>query len=197
MARIIPVRVVKTQYGTHSLHYYSPDGHRRRLSVGSDKQNAQRLAVKITDWLLDGKDPEREMERARQEEQARRISITDFFPVFLDKHGNLQSENMQQSYIYSFKNICRCPELALSPIGSISKGLLRDYQMERIRRDNASPATVNREAALITKMVSFAVERELLMHSQLRGFKMLKEAPKRRVRLSVDQIRALLDELPA
>ena len=41
----------------------------RRLSVGSDCQIVQRMEMKFTDWLIEGKDPERELEKARQREQ--------------------------------------------------------------------------------------------------------------------------------
>lgn len=194
MATIKPVRVAKTKYGTYSLQFTSPDGRRRRLSVGSQQQ-AQRTAVKFTDWLLDGKDPEQEMERAKKEALAKAVTLRDFFPVFYEKHGSQQSENTRQSYSYSFKNICRCPVLADAPIGTISIAMLKDYQLERVKLDRATPATANREAALVTKMLSYAVERSLLSFSPLRGFKMLKEAPKRRVRLSGEQILALLNEL--
>ena len=129
MAVFNPVRVVKTKYGTFSPHYKSPDGRRRRLSVGSDEMHVQRLSVKITDWLLDGKDPEREMERAKQKEQAKTISLRDFYPLFLEKHGSEQSQNTRQSYGYSFKNICRCPDLVDAPLRTISIALLKDYQL--------------------------------------------------------------------
>ena len=50
------VRIVQTRYKTYALHYYNPDGCRRRLAVGRDYQQAQRLAVKFQDLILDGKD---------------------------------------------------------------------------------------------------------------------------------------------
>ena len=79
MANLITVRVVKTKYNTYALHYSNPDGRRRRLSVGSDQNLAQRLAIKFTDWILEGKNPENEITCAQQNEQAKSISIRGFF----------------------------------------------------------------------------------------------------------------------
>ena len=70
MAKIKPVRIVKTKYCTYSLHFTNPDGRRRRLSIGKEYQYAQRLAVRFSDWLLEGKDPESEIEQAQKTESA-------------------------------------------------------------------------------------------------------------------------------
>ena len=84
MAKINTVRIVKTKYGTYSLHFKNPDGVRRRPSVGKDYQNAQRLAVKFSDWLIEGKDPECEMENALITERSKRISLRELYPIFID-----------------------------------------------------------------------------------------------------------------
>ena len=63
MATFKPVRI-KKRGKTYQLYYYNPRGERRRLSVGDDYQQAQRLAVKFSDWLMEGKDPEHEMKKA-------------------------------------------------------------------------------------------------------------------------------------
>jgi len=57
MVRIKPVKIIKRGH-SYQLYYYNPRGERRRLSVGSDYQQIQRMVVKFNDWLLDGKDPE-------------------------------------------------------------------------------------------------------------------------------------------
>ncbi|GAG19630.1 unnamed protein product, partial [marine sediment metagenome] len=146
MDRIIkPVKVVKRgRY--YQLYYYSPDGRRRRLSVGSDYRQAQRMTVKFADWLLEGKDPEHEMERAKQAEQAKVITVRDFYHIFLSKHGSKQSESMQKLYHYNFKNICRCPQLANKLIGDITESDVLDYMDLRMEQDGVRPATVNRES---------------------------------------------------
>ncbi|MFC1537604.1 tyrosine recombinase XerC [Gemmatimonadota bacterium] len=196
MARIKPVKVVITRYGTYSLHYTTPDGRRRRLSVGSDYQQAQRLSIKFTDWLLDGKDPECEMERTQHQEQARAITLREFFPVFRKRHGSRQSKGMQARYEDFFKNICRCIDIAESPIGLISKRLMLDYMQARLDQDEISPATVNREAAFVRGMLSRAVEWDIIDRNPLQGLRLFKEAGKREVNLSLEQAAKLLESLP-
>jgi hypothetical protein len=83
---------------TYQIDYRNPNGRRRRLSVGTSHRHAQRIVVRITDWLLDGKDPEREMERATRAEQARAVTVRAFFPTFMDRHGSRQSLRTQCTY---------------------------------------------------------------------------------------------------
>lgn len=196
MANCSTPKVVKTKYGTYSLHYYTPGGRRRRLTVGSDEKAAQRLAVKFTDWLLDGKDPEREMERAKEESRARSITLLELYPIFMDKHGRKQSENMQELYYYNFRNISRCPAIAEAGIGEIRQPDLYDYMDIRMSADGVKPATVNREATMVRTMLNFAVKRGMLDRNPLQGFKLLKEDNKRDVRISPEQVAALIEALP-
>ena len=172
-------------------------GRRRRLSVGSDAQLAQRLSVRFTDWLIMGKDPEYELERAQQRENARRISLRDFFPEFLERHGKDQSEKMITRYDSFFNNICRCPELSEVPLVSISKRIMIDYMKVRKELDGVSSATVNREAAFVKGMLNRAVEWELLDFNPLQGLKLFKEPEKREVELSRKDATRLIRALPA
>ena len=89
LRKAIPAFLIKESYGTYSLHFINPDGRRRRLSVGKDLQTAQRLSVKFTDWLMEGKDPEREHERTKNREQAHSITIKEFYPKFFERHGRM------------------------------------------------------------------------------------------------------------
>ena len=83
MTRLNIVRIVPTKYGTLALHYKNSAGRRRRLSVGPDNQYAQRLAIRFTDWLLDGKDPELELIRAQQIEREKKITVLELFNEFM------------------------------------------------------------------------------------------------------------------
>jgi hypothetical protein len=106
---------------TYQIDYRNPNGRRRRLSVGSSHRHAQRIVVRITDWLLDGKDPEREMERAARTEQARAVTVRAFFPTFMDRHGSRQSLRTQCTYRERFQQFCRYPGIVDTPIGNINK----------------------------------------------------------------------------
>ncbi|MFC1553936.1 tyrosine-type recombinase/integrase [candidate division KSB1 bacterium] len=190
------VRIVQNKHGIWELHYKNPDGRRRRLSAKtSDKSVARHLTVKFTEWLMEGKDPEQELEQARKRNQARSISIKQFFPVFMERHGSKNSLSTQTSYQNSIKNIKRCPDLSECKLNMINKGILLDYMNARIRMDNVTPATVNREVALLKVMMSCAVEWDILEHNPLQRFRLLKEGPKREVTLSVEEAAELLKRL--
>ena len=191
-----PVKI-KKRGKSYQLYYYNPRGERRRLSVGSDYQHVQRLAVKFNDWLSEGKDPEIEIKKAKQEENKKAITFKDFFPVFMQRHGRLQSLKTQISYKNSFKNISRCPAIVNSEIGYISKSLIVDYMQARMDSENVSAATVNREAALLKCMLSKAVEWDLLKNNSLYGMKLFKESGKRDVNLTEEQAKQLIHELPS
>lgn len=194
MVTYIPPRLVRRGRGWQ-LYYYSPSGERRRLSVGRDLQQAQRVAVRFTDWLLDGKDPEREIGRARQREQSRSMTLTEFFPVFMKRHGALRSKNMQRNYQACFRNIGRCPTLANAELGSVSKDLVLDYMTTRMENEGVCGATVNIEAALLRCMLSRATEWGLLEVNHLRGMKPFPGSPKRDVDLERGQAQSLVSAL--
>ncbi len=196
MAKIKTVRIVKTKYGTYALHYTNPDGRRRRLSVGSDQNLAQRIAVKFNDWLLEGKNPESEIKCAQQNEKAKSISIRDFFPIFMSRYGVLRRPTMQRSYRNSFKNICRCHELADLELGSTTKRIVLDYMNARCKQDKLHPSTVNNEVSMLKKMFSCAVEWDLLNDNPLRNLKLLQVTDKREVDITLEQAATLIKELP-
>ena len=192
-----PVKVVKPKGRNYQLYYYSPDGVRRRLSVGPVHQRAQRLAIKCTEWLLEGKDPEREMKRSIQASKATNITLREFFKVFMENHGLSLSLGMQKRFEVFFDNMCRCPQLADSSISEISKGLVLDYLRLRMKENGISPATANREGSFFRNMLNRAVEWDILERNPLQGIRLFKESGKRNVNLTPDQAKALLDELPS
>lgn len=196
MAKITNVRIVSTKYGTFSLHYTNPDGRRRRLSVGPDHQLVQRRSVKFTDWLLEGKDPEIEIQKARNNETAQAITVRELFPDFMSRHGTHKSTNMQISYRNSFKNICRCPEIADSPIGAVTLAMVLDYLHARMKQDKVTPATVNREGAFLRCLYARACEWGILDKNPLQWLKQIPESGKREVAITVDQAGKLVDQLP-
>ena len=196
MARIKTVRVVKTKFGTYSLHFNNPDGRRRRLSVGNNYQHAQRLSIKFSDWLLEGKDPERELELSELAEKKRHITFREFFPIFMERHGVMRSESMQRSYHGSFKHVLRCPQIADAPIGEISKALVIDFMRARMKQDKVTAATVNKDAAFIKVMISKAMEWDIIERNQLHKLKLFPDNGKRDVSVTPEQIAELISILP-
>jgi len=192
------VRVVLRDYGTSqkfALRFTNPEGRRRRLSVGSDYQYAQRMSMKFSEWLLEGKNPEHEIKKAIHKELIRNKSLMDFFPVFMERHGTLQSKRMVEFYYERFKNIARCPGLVKIPIFDISGKIMSDYMHMRKKQDGVSNATVNREATVVKTMLNKAVEWELIDKNPIEKSKLLSEAPKRNVYLTMEEATALLNEL--
>ena len=177
------------------LYYYAPSGERRRVSAGKDHQQAQRMCIRFMDWLLEGKDPEKEIKKAQQREQSRSMTLTEFFPVFMKRHGALRSKNMQRNYRAGFRNIGRCPTLASAELGSVSKDLVLDYMTTRMEKDGVCGATVNIEAALLRCMLSRATEWGLLEANHLRGMKPFPGSPKRDVDLAREQAQSLVSTL--
>ena len=103
MAKIKPVRIKKTEYDTYSLHFTNPSGKMRRISAGPDYQHAQRLASQFLNWLIEEKDPEFELEKIQKTKTDRSITLREFYPIFMKRHGIHQSMNMRSSYHYFLK----------------------------------------------------------------------------------------------
>jgi integrase len=198
MSLLNTVRVVERKYNksvTYALHYVNPQGRRRRLSVGKDNHQAQRLAMKFNEWLLMGLDPEAELHELKNSNLSERLTLRDFYKIFIDRHGSFQSKSMQELYINLFKNISRCPQIVDMPISKISKKVVIDYMHVRVRKERASNATANREASMVRGMLSRALEWDIIKHNNLQGLRMLPESEKRQVNLTPEQIGALLNAL--
>ena len=196
MCKLRGVNVVKTKYGTYSLHYTNLDGIRRRLSVGPDEGFAYRRANQFEGWILEGKDPERELQRVRQEENAKQITLKEFFPEYMERHGPHLSERTKEQYRFRYKMISQCQEILDCPLVHITKRMVLDYMNRRISRDGVSNATANRESTFIKGILSRAVEWDLLKYNPLSRLRLLSEASKREVNLSTEQARELLKALP-
>lgn len=194
MAVIKPVEI-KKRGKSYQLYYYNPQGERRRITVGHDYQMAQRMAVKFTDCLMEGKDPETEMKIAQINEEVKSKTLCDLYPIFFERHGKRQSKKMQESYYYCFKNICRCKALSEVPINSISRGLVIDYMNARIKQDGVMAATVNKEASFIRGLLSKALEWGMIDINPLYGFRMFRESEKRNVVITPEEALSLLEQL--
>jgi len=179
----------------YQLDYVNPEGGRRQLSAGHSYKGAEQMRLKFANWLLEGKDPEREMERTQQIEEQRSITLREFFPIFLERHGKNQGRSQQRNYRIFMANLERCPQISKVPIGEIRKPLLLDYMRARTDQDGISPSTANHEAKFVRNMLNRAVEWEILDRNPLEGIRLLKESGKRDVDITIHQLQALVDEL--
>ncbi|MCP4726721.1 MAG: tyrosine-type recombinase/integrase [bacterium] len=195
MAIIPIVRIKLTKYGTYELHYNNLNRRRRRPSVGPDLLTAERLKIKFNDWLLNGKDPEIELKKSRMKNKVGSITLKEFFPIFMKRHGSTKSPKMQVSYNNSFKNLCKFSQLANCRLCDVSKSLVLDYRLFRMEKHKMKNATVNREAAFLRAMMGCAAEWEMIKDNPLRYLKQLSEDNFREVKLDVTDAERLINEL--
>ena len=179
------------------IDYVNPDGIRRQLAAGHSKSGAERLRIKFVSWLIDNKDPEIELIKERTSHRQQAVNIRELFPIFMDRHGRNRSSKMQVSYNNSFRNVCRCPQLADAPLVKIEQGLVQDYLNARIRQDGIKPASANREKAFLSVLLKKAVSWGYLEYNSLDGMESFREPRKRDVELSPEQAANLIEALPA
>lgn len=178
------------------IDYINPDGVRRQLSAGRSRSGAERLRVKFASWLIDNKDPEIELIKEQADHRHQSMTIRELFPLFMDRHGRNRSRKMQVSYNNSFKNVCRCPQLADAPLVKIDQGLVQDYMNARVRQDGIKPASANREKAFLSVLLKKAVSWGYLDINPLEGMESFREPRKRDVELSPEQAAKLIEILP-
>jgi len=93
-------------------------------------------------------------------------------------------------------DLCRFPDLANSPLFVINQAIVLDYMNARMREDGVKPATVNREKAFLSEMLTKAVTWGYLERNLLEGMENLKEPRKRDVDLTPEQAARLIEALP-
>ncbi len=176
---------------------YRYSGYRRRPRVGSNREDAEELAVEYRRYLREGKDPEREIDQAKQAYDASSITLQDFFPVFMEHRQTRLSTMTKRLYRFCMDNIERCHQLSEVPLEQVRKSLVIDYMNRRLKQDGVKPATANREAQLLMTMLNYAVKLDILESSPLKGLELLREDSRRDVsNITPEQIQSLLDELP-
>ncbi|MBW7997641.1 MAG: hypothetical protein FVQ81_13900 [Candidatus Glassbacteria bacterium] len=89
--------------------------------MGSEERYAYRRANQFEGLLLNGQDPERELQRIKQEEKAKQITLKEFFPEYLQRHGPHLSEKTKEHYRYRYKMISKCHEILRLSIGPYYK----------------------------------------------------------------------------
>jgi len=180
--------------GSYFLEYHFR-GKRRRPRVGSSQEEAEELAVEFRKMLRQGLDPQCEMERTIRKNTAGIIPLKDFFPIFIERHGQYQSSGMQLNYQNYFNNVGRCPDLVSCPLKNISKGMVLEYLHLR-QKEGIKAQTAAHEGRFINSMLNRAVEWEYLEMNPITGIKFPHGSKKRDIILTVNQAKALLEELP-
>lgn len=193
MAKYHKVRVVRNpKYGTWYLHYTNIDGRRRRLSVGENRQHAERQAILYEEWLNCGKNPEEEEERI---EMNKLMTLRNLEPEFYLQHVKQLSKNTQRMHKERWKRLVECPQIVDVPMWELQKKIVRDYRKARQIRDGASNATLNRDIAKLQSMLNWAVKEGYLDRNPLIGLELLPEKDIRRVKLDVEVVDLLIESL--
>jgi len=191
--RIPRVSIKRLNKSRSQIEWRNPGGCRRRLRVDSDIAESVRL--KILNALIEGKNPEAEMEKAGNRERAKNLKLKEFWWVFKKEHlPNLRPKTQALYCLLMEKTIVNYP-IARLPICEINRRAVSQYQQQR--KGKASQATINREVQLIKSMLGRAFEWEILDRDPRPGMKLLKESNRRDVsNIKPEQITALFEALP-
>jgi len=191
--KIPKVSIKQLNKDRSQVEWRNPGGRRRRLRVDSDI--AENVRLKILQALIEGKNPEAEMEKANNRERAKSLKLKEFWHVFEKEHLPILRPNTQDLYSRLMeKTIVNYPIVRL-PICEINRRAVSQYQQQR--NGKASPATINREVQLIKSMLGRAFEWEILDRDPRPGMKLLKESNRRDVsNIKPEQIAALFESLP-
>lgn len=192
--KLVKTAKLRKRGDSYYAEYTDHHGKRPRPTLGSDYVTAQRLVVKINEWLYEGKDPVEELNRFRERGEPGSMTLRQFHPQFIERHGKRLSRSMQEIFKGRWNNIIRCSELVDIPMSNISKGLVLAYAHARVE-EGMGNSTVNREIAMLRNMLNRAVDWDIITHNPIHGIKLLKEKQKREVNLSPEDAEALLDAL--
>ena len=136
-----------------------------------DKKLAQAIEAKIRIEIVEGKYFEKSTEQKK--------TFKDLMEKFMDEHAPTVSNSMQESYECSLKPLFSF--FGNLHLTSITADKISDYKVKR-RNEGVSPATINRELAMLSKSLNCAVQ----------DWRWLKEAPRiKRTKLNNERKRWL------
>ena len=147
--------------GKYYIDYYDSTGRRHREAVGTNKRQAeQALAVRQTE-ILQGK--------FNLEVSLRNILLRDFAGKYLDyARANKRSWGRDETSLKAL-----LPIFGDLPISRISSWSVERYKVER--RRSVKEATVNREVALLKRMLTLAVQWHDLKENPIKSVKLFRE----------------------
>lgn len=167
---------------------YWPHGSGRLRKYAPNHKAAQRLLNRVETAILDGR--WRDL-KAELEGNCDVPSVEEFCRRFLNEYCKTRLRSWKR-YELSFKSLNK-------HLGNV---LLRDFRREllhkyvRIRTQEVSPGTVNRDIAAISKMFSYALECGLVETHPLVKFPKLKQPEKSFQPISLLQFHALVEVMP-
>jgi len=185
-------------------YYIKVNGiHKKKgVAVSPRREEAVALERQYQDLINEGIDPSMMKANGTTNETLQPVSVRkiphylklkQFIPIFMELHGNNQSDNMQESYRASSKHLL--PGFGRLRLEEITKVKMQTYMSNRVM-EGASHASVNREVAFIKSVLLRAVDWDFLIRNPLQGIKFLKEAPIRERYLTKEEYERLLEVSP-
>ena len=174
-------RLPDGQRGDWWISYICAAGHRHREKVGPkgrarDEHSQRRLQVR------------RDAFCPLAERRARPITLKDFSRRYLDEYARANKRSWETD---QYRLGTLLPRLGDVLLTDLRPDVIERYKTERVDAHKA-PGTVNRELALLRRMLSLAVEWGLLTQHPMATVKSLQEPPGRLRYLSADEYQALL-----
>ena len=80
--RLIKTAKLRKRGKSYYAEYTDHQGRRPRPSLGSDRMIAERLLVRINDWLIEGKDPIKELKKLKQRKTSESVTLRQFYPEY-------------------------------------------------------------------------------------------------------------------
>jgi integrase len=162
---------------------YRVNGKRCKRRIGPNKKLAQQVMMDV------------EVKKAKGEylgvHEAKRITIADFLTEYLTWAIVNKGANT-----YALNRFCadRLREAFAGYLSGITAKQVEEYKVQR--RKAVSPATVNRELALLKHIYTKAMEWGYLKTNPLKPVKFLKEPPGRLRYLSCEEVEAMIAACP-
>jgi len=199
MARLPRVNVWQHRNGIYYLRYTFLGERRMTSTRTSDRGKAELQKRRYEEILLNGRDPELELERVQRFEAARSTALRDIWPEIERRHLRDKAENTRKLYRINFDNLARCrvngTPLTDIPMREISRQMILNYR-DMLLEKGLKPSTVNRDVQFLKAALNLAVEWEYLEFNPIARLKALQEKNRRDVsNIRMEQVAALLDSL--
>lgn len=185
--------------------YRNRDGRQPRLAIGEypglGLSDARDLARDLRNAVRQGRDPQLDMRRAAEEEQARGFTMRQLCDTYFEacEAGDYRPRRKQKrpSTIVMEKGLWRLyldEPLGNLAMGAVDRGVMRDV-LRHIKlgtqRGRPAPIQANRCRGLLSRMFNFAIWEGRIQHSPMAGVDPPSdEKPRTRV-LTDDEIRTL------
>lgn len=178
-------------------------GHRISLDVGIYRRENGMLYVRV---MIDGKLIRRSLQTRKESEallKTRSVimaalegqkekevpKLAEFAQTYLEYSKRQHRKSTYEDYVRKMRKLKE--NLGTTRLDKIDKRVIKLYSQKRLQE--VSPASVNRELTLLSSIMEYALELDLIRENPVRKVKKLRESPGRERYLTTDEIKRLLD----